>query len=635
MPRSLLLGFVLLASFAASAAVSIAPLDPRIAPMPEGAIDPVAVTNGTTTLVAWTVPHHLPGGQRVFARLLGVHDAAVYIDHAESPQAGWNGHEYLLAYSEGAAIVHGNGALGERITWPFATVNAVAWDGEAWVVGLVRDGNGFVMRLDRRLNVAGTIELGAARSVRLTNIGGAVWGVQQRESDTEVFAVDAETPRYRIGGHARMVGAMAIVEETLHVALLDPRGGFSAPRPFMASTEVPLELVHAAPFGSGALFAVYSPLFDTLLLMEVSAEGFMQQFNPVLGGLTSASQVAVAGTMLFVGNRSQIYRFPLQPWPRQPFALTDDAIVSLGNFAYRTDATIVSNGAYAFVFWNERTGNRFTTASFMRAVDADGVPFGPVTQLPFSFGSDRAAAFHGDRFVLTWREDDGTIYASAGGAPVEIGAGGAHAVARGPNGSVAVWHNHDRGISGTPLRDDASPVVPGGYVISPVASEYGPTVDVVSLLVSLRPAPFFLVLSSREGTYLSHAGTPLLSFALGPEGRPVAGGELLAWPNGSLRATSGGEPFMAQWAGGWVPFAVHPIGSGQHLVILLRDRMLYTSIVTVTGDRIAGDTPPRLLTDRTVDRRGVTVIGGKPLVAYEENGQIWVTTYPGRRRAAR
>lgn len=636
MPRSLVLAVVFLASVSVSAAVPIAPLEPRIAPAPEGAIDPVAATNGSTTLVAWTLPHRHPAGSRVFARLLGVHDAAVYIDHAQSPQVAWNGHEYLIAYSQGAVIVHGNGALGERSKLPFATVNAVAWDGDEWVVGLVRNGNGFVILLDRRLNVVRTIELGAARSVRLTTIDGAVWGVQQRESDTEVFAVDAEMPRFRIGGHARMVGATAIVEETLHVAFLDSRAGFSEPRPFMASTEVPLELVHAAPFGSGALFAIYSPLFDTLLLMEVSTGGFMQQFNSVLGDLPSAPQVAVAGTTLFVSNRWQLYRFPLQPWPRQPFTLTNDAIVSLSNFAYRSDATIVSNGRYALVFWNELTENRFTKASFMRAVDADGVPFGPVTQLPFSFTHDRDAAFLGDRFVLTWREDDGTIYASAGGAPpVEIGAGGSHAVTRGPSGSFAVWHNHDGGISGTPLRDDASPHVPGGFVISPVASDYGPTIAVVSVSVSLRLAPLFLVLSSREGTFLSYAGTPLLSFTLGPEGRPVAGGELLAWRNGSLRAASGGEHSMAQWAGGWVPFAIHPIGGGGHLVILLRDRTLYTSIVTVDGDRIVGDTPPRLLLDRPVDKRGVTVIGGKPLVAYEENGQVWVATYPSRRRAVR
>lgn len=635
MPRSLVLGLVLLASFSASAALPIAPLERRIRPSSMGAVDPAAATNGTTTLVAWTVPSRDPAGQRVQARLLGVHDAAVEIGVGSKPQAAWNGNEYLIADTLGATIVHGNGVIGTRRDFPFSTVNAVAWNGHQWVVGLVRDDEGYVMLLDGRLNVVRTIAPGPARSVRLTTIDGAVWGVHQRGSDTEVFAVDDENTRFRMAGHARMIGRMAVIEETLRLSFLDPRSGFSEPRPFMASFEIPLELLHAAPFGNGALFAIYSPFGKTLLLVTVDANGFMQEYTPVLPDSPVTPQVAVAGTRIFLGVQSQIYGFPLQPWPRQPFALADDAIVSLTNFAYRSDATIVSNGRYALVFWNELTENVFTRASFMRAVDADGVPFGPVTQLPFSFNHDRDAAFHGDRFVLTWRGDDGTIYASAGGAPVVIGHGGQQAVARGPNGFFAVWHNHDRGISGTPLRDDASPHVPGGFVISSVDSDSGPTIAVVSRLVSLRPAPFFLVLSSSEGIYLSDAGTPLLSFAIGPEGRPVAGGELLAWRNGTLLPTSGGEHYMPQWAGGWVPLAVHPMGGGRHLVFLLRDRTLYTSIVTVAGSRIVSGTQPRLLLDRVVHESGITAIGEKPLVVYDQNGQIWVATYPVRRRAVR
>lgn len=143
------------------------------------------------------------------------------------------------------------------------------------------------------------------------------------------------------------------------------------------------------------------------------------------------------------------------------------------------------------------------------------------------------------------------------------------------------------------------------------------------------------MVGSREGVFLSPAGTPLLSFPVGQEGGPIAGGELLAWRNGTLLAVAGGEHYVLQWGVGWVPAAVHPIDGERHLVVLLRGRTLYTSIVTVTGGRIGSDTQPRLLLDRVVDDSSITAVGEKPLVVYEENGQVWVATYPSRRRAAR
>lgn len=308
---------------------------------------------------------------------------------------------------------------------PFSTVNAVAWNGEAWVVGLVRNDNGFVLLLDRRLNVVRTIELGAARSVGLTTIDGAVWAVQQRESDTEVFAVDG---------------------------------------------------------------------------MEVGWPGRWRSSRR-----RSACRSSTRG-------RGSLSRGRSWPPPR-----------------------------------------------------------------------------------CRW--------------------------------SSCTWHDQNRGVSGTPLRDDGSPHVPGGFVVSDVAFDYGPTISVVP--------HGFLVTSSSRGIFISPAGTPLLSFPIGPEGAPAAGGELLAWRNGLLLPVAGGEQSVAPWAGQWAPMAIDPIGGGRHLVALVRERMLATSIITITGGRIAGHTPPRLLIDRIAGPHRYAVVGEKPLVAYEENGQVWVTTYPGRRRAAR
>ena len=659
MPRSLLLVPVLLAALTASAALPIAPLEPRIGLLPESQRDPAAVSNGTTTLVAWTDAALPARPMTIQARLLPIHDAAVEVGPGEKPQVAWNGNEYLIANSIGmymfparapfpnvaVTIVHADGTIGPRRfvnTSLGATVNAVAWNGREWVLGFVSHGQGRVVLLDRELNVVRTIELGSARRADLTTIDGEVWVVHQRTDDTEVFATGDEGTRFRVAGRAHMVGRIAIVEDLLRVSLLDPRSGFPEPRPILATSDIPLSLVHAAPYGSGAVFAIWSPYGRTLLLVTVDAAGFRQEYTPVLTNHDFTPQVAVAGSTLFVeahfGGRSQIFGFPLQPWPRTPFALTREAIVSLFDYARQRDPVVASNGSTALAFWNQRTEDVDTEAAFMRAIDANGVPFGPITQLPFTLGRDVDVAYHGDRFVLVWTSPFGEVYASTGGAPVLLGRGTAPAVARAAHGTFVVWRNPDGIVAGTPLRDDATPHVPGGFPILP-------SLTTLQSAPAIAPVAYgFHVLWSAEdvtSVIVSPAGTPLTSSALAPAtpGRIVIGGTLAAWPR-MLAAFGGDGTFPVErvaqpWREELAVVAIHPLGGGRHLVTLAEGRTLYTSVVTVIDGRIAGHTPPRLLLQQAVPESSVAVVGEKPLAVYGDGRSVYVATYPVKRRAVR
>jgi hypothetical protein len=660
MPRALLLSLALLAAVTASAAVPIAPLEPRIGPLGNAQSDPAAATNGTTTLVAWT-NENSPYAEtyNVYARLLGVHASAVDVGPGLLPQVAWNGETYLIANSIGASrfnrypyanvaatVVRADGTIGTRRTIHTslgAGVTAVAWTGAEWAVGIVSEGAGRVLLLDRELHVVRTIELGAARSAGLTTIDGAVWVVHQRTDDTEVFAIGDEETRFRVAGRARMVGRVAIVEDLLRVSIFDPLTGFPEPRPILATSDVPLQLVHLAPFGSGAILVVYSIVGKTMLLVTVDADGFRQEYTAALTGYTTLPAAAVAGSTLFVlavseAQSFQIFGFPLQPWPRTAFTRSNDAIVSIGDFSLQHDAIVASNGTNAVAFWNQTIGDASTEAAFTRAIDANGVPYGLVTQLPFSIGPDADAVLDVERFVLVWTSPYGDVYASAGGAPLLLGQGSHPAVAHGAHGTFAVWRDRTGTVRGTPLRDDASPHVPGGFPILPslTALQGAPAIAAV-------PQGYNVVWSAEDVTsvILSPAGTPLTSSAMADAttGRPVMGGTLAAWPR--MLAAFGGSgtfPFersVPQWGDDWTPVAIDAMAGGRHLVTIARGGALYTSVVTVVDGQIVSETPLRLLLDSVVDVNSVTVVDETPIVVFNHGRRVLVATYPVKRRAAR
>jgi hypothetical protein len=660
MSRSLLLGSLLIA-LTASAAVPVAPLQPRIGPLPYDQVDPAAATNGTTTLVAWTSAFSAyPQAHTIYARLLGVHASAVDIGPGVHPVVAWNGSEYLIANgiagsrfshppfpNVAVTIVRADGTVGPRRLINTSTstgATALAWNGTEWVVGIVSEGAGRVVLLDRDLNIVRAIELGEASNVGLTTIEGRVWVVHQRSDDSEVFRIGDEATRFRVAGHARMAGTLAIIEETLFASVLDPRSGFSAPRPILATSEIPLNLVHLAPYGSGALLVVYSVLGKTILLVPVDATGARIDFRPALTGYGILPGAAVAGSTLFIQAVTdtqatlQIFAFPLEPLPSVPFTPTNDAIVSLGDFARQNDAIIASNGASAVAFWNQTIDGTGNQAAFTRAVDANGIPYGPVTQLPFAIGRDTDVVLDGERFVLVWTTPYSEVYASTGGAPVLLGHGTGPAVARGTHGTFVVWRGLDGVVTGTPLRDDGTPHVPNGFPILPSLTVPQSDPDIIAV-----EQGFNVLWSAEEVTsvIVSPAGTPQASSGLadGVNGKVLMAGTLAAWPRMLAGFGGGGtspeQRYAPPWGDDWAPVAIHAMDGGRHLVTIRRGDTLSTSVVTVADGHIVSVTPLRLLGDYDIGENGVTVVGDRPLVIFSTGRVVEVATQPVKRRAAR
>ncbi len=616
MPRTLVLTLALALTVTASAAIPLAPLAPRILPLPNAPqINPAAATNGRTTLVAWTYAFSpYVQAHTLYARLLGVHDAAMNLGSGMSPQVATNGEEYLIAYSTGQSrflwypvpnvavtLMRDDGTIATRRMIHdaiSASVYGATWSGTEWVVAFTADGNGFVMTLDRDLNPVRRITLGPATRVGLTTIEGRVWAVHQRTEDTEVFPIDDQATRFRLAGAARMAGHIAVLGDLSRVALLDPHTGFSEPRPILATSDVPLQLALATPWKGGALFVFYGP--NTLMLVTVDANGFRQEYTAALTDYTIRGGAAVAGTTLFASARwndgMEVFAFPLQPWPSSPFTLEESRIVSIGNLAYQDNPLVASNGTTALAFWNQTIDGALHRATFMRAL-----PDGPVTQLPFTITDDADALFDDRGFLLTWSASN-AIYASAnGGAPQLIGYGTQPAIARG----FIVWRASDAVITGTPLRDDATPVVPGGFELLPslLLSQGAP--DIAPIAGRYRIV--FGTIQNVMRVDVTAAGTAVESEVIGDKpATPMIGGSLIAF------------------SGRLIPEGAQPVDIHGSLITYASRGSLYT--VDANG-------LTRLLLHGNTG--AVTVAGDLPIVVYREGRLLMVASYPVKRRAVR
>ena len=633
---ALALSLALALTVTASAAVPLAPLAPRILPL-AGApqVDPAAATNGRTTLVVWTYAYSAYSEAHTLqARLLGVHDAAINLGRGAHAQAATNGGEYLIAHETpqsrflwypvpnvAVTLMRDDGTIATRRMIRdaiSARVDAATWSGTEWVVALRADGKGFVTMLDRDLKPVRTIELGPAMRVGLTTIDGRVWAVHQRTEDTEVFPIDDQATRFHLAGRARMAGPIAVFEDLSRVALLDPRTGFSEPRPVLATSDVPLQLALATPWKGGALFAFYG--LNTLMLATVDANGFRQEYGAALTNYSYPTGAAVAGTTLFASapwpgapwpgvDAPQLFAFPLEPWPAHPFTLEEGTLVSVGNLAYQNAPLLASNGTTALAFWNQTIDDELHRATFKRSIDADGLPFGPVTQLPFTISEDADAVFDDRGFLLVWSVSN-MIWASAnGGAQQLIGYGTHPAIARG----FIVWVASDAVITGTPLRDDATPVVPGGFELLPSLPLSQDAPDIAAIEGGYRIV--FGTIQNVMRVDVTPAGTVIETEVIGDRpATPIIGGSLIAF------------------SGRLIPEGATPVDIHGALITYQHRSALYT---------IDGDGLTRLLLPSDPARLAflspgaVTVLGDKPIVVYYEGGQLRVASYPVKRRAAR
>ena len=647
-PVSLSLAILCLALLSPNLAAGtlIAPVEPHYGETSSPDVNPDAATNGTTTLVAWTnesspyIDTH-----DVYVRLLGAAQrGSIRVGRGFSPKVAWNGTEYLVAYgiagsrfssypfpNVAVTMVHADGSLGPTRfihTSVSAGTSGIAWNGREWMAG-VYDGSGRIVFLNRFLEVARPpIEIGNA-PVHFVEIKGTWWGVKAAAEGSEVFEIDGGR-RFTVAGKATMSGRLAVIANgtNLSTATFDPRTGFSAPKlQFPNARLLDFDDGRIAFQKDGIVRAVTLDAYGNVSGSTVLYE---EQYATSLSFIRDSILVSLR-RVTTPGTGKDIYQFPFRLEALDP---SEGTLVSASDRIVQYFPRIASTGTHAVAFWNQTTADG-RTVTLSRNIDANGLPFGAITQLPFVFWQDVDIAFDGEQFLFVW--SDGQIFASNGGAPSALGRGSRPAVASGPHGTFVVWESNGT-IMGTPFPA----AVPGGFPILPSFSSGQGAPAITSV------EDGFVVLWTAEhivSTVISPAGTPRSSSKLSnAQADPILiEGRLAAWREGATSTLFGygdkGRPFDRfdpRW-GKWTPLAIHPLGGQRYHVAFQRPGGVFTAVITMNGAFITDITPPELLTNLSISHDGITVVREKAIAVFARNGRVEVTTKPEptRRRAVR
>jgi hypothetical protein len=628
------ISFLALTLFALSAsAVPIAPLEPRLQHTFYADTAPEAASDGASSLVVWTtLSGALPFTGSIYVRIPDRQSTAVSIGGGGlGAQAAWNGTYYLVGYgtpgSRGRSdfpdltfrIVHPDGVLGAQrqlSTSPFgeAIVDDLIWDGRHWRASFT-EGTSSVVTLDRELNVVGRVVLPEARRVTFTEIDGQVWAVQTlRTGGAEAFALDEESTRYRIDVDAELSGRLAFLRNAtnLQVALFDPRNGFSAPTARIDGAT----LLDAHPFAGGARI-VYR-IGARVFLAAVDRTGSITQTS-LVAEPGEGALAAVTDDEVFVSVAGDIRAYP------------SSEVISLVDTAAQRNPIVVATGDHATAFWVQTTDDG--EATFTRKIDANGIPFGEITELPFTITPDADAAFDGVRAILVWAASPDGVFAYDGQTVHFLGKGSQPSIATSAHGTFIVWTGADGMVRGTPFPQ----IVPDGITILPSLSSWQGTPHITPL------GDGFMILWTAESlvsVVISPAGTVRTSsvFAHEPQAALAVDGTLAAFPSTLFAFAPNGQPFERfdpHWGESWSPVAIHHLGNQRHHVTISRNGALYASVVTMEGAWITGITPLELL--GVYPFASVTRIGNRTIVVHGQ-GRVEVDAHGGpiaKRRAAR
>ncbi|MFN2441997.1 MAG: hypothetical protein ABR517_04885 [Thermoanaerobaculia bacterium] len=639
-------------------------------------LNPVSISNGETTLVAWE-NHFSPlrESHRIFVGNLDRPGSAWSIYPGFGPVLATNGRDYLLAFSRVGSrfmsapvnnvIVQSVSAEGEagaqqvlnRSVEGYA--GAALWDGERWVVGYNSEGHAFVAWLDENLQRIALTEAGPGHLLDLELIDGRVWAFVIRNGETEAFELfsDGTTGVRHLRVNALPTHLVDLVGTTGGVLLLVNREGgvgvfrFHPASGFGSENEIAAgaHLADAVPSNGGAAILLVDD--DGAVIVDLGPNGELVAMNR-LNGSRAVYLGEWAGGLLYFELRpdeddnpwtagSNIYAYRLAGRTLQEPA----ELISIANIASQTRPAIVSTGENAVAFWAEQTQSPEGIVR-SRAIDASGNPFGPVATLA-SIPHIDDLAFDGQRIFAVWTSLSRPIYAAAisrdgasATAPGLIGEGFSPAVASNGGATFVVWRSPSSILTGTALREDGSPVVPGGFPLLPAFGQMDSPAKITPLGTG-----FFVGWNARgrvRTIVLSHEGTVLRGDDVGREGDrlvDVGSGSssalaLVSVDNRALLLAFHGdgrffERFDSHW-GASIPHSIVPLGGDRYLIAVVRGSDLYTSEVTMSSAFITGVTPLRRLGPAEV----WTAVAGAPLGLYIDEEGVQATTGPevSRRR---
>jgi hypothetical protein len=654
----------------------VAPRPVILGPVNHPDLNPVSISNGETTLVAWE-NHFSPlrESHRIFVRNLDRPGSAWSIYPGFGPVLATNGRGYLLAFSRAGSrfvsapvnnvIVQSVSAEGEagaqqvlnRSTEGFA--RAALWDGERWVVGYTSEDHTFVAWLDENLQRVALTEAGLGHLFDLEVIDGRVWAFVTRNGETEALELfsDGTTGVRHLPVNAVPTHLVDLVGTTGGVLLLGNREGEVGVIPFHPASGFGSEneiaagahLVDAVPSNGGAAILLVDD--DGAVIGDLGPTGELMSMNRLNGSKAVYLGEWAEGLLYFelradddanpwtIG--SNIYAYRLVGRTLQEPA----ELISIANIASQTKPAIVSTGENAIAFWSEQTQSPEGVVR-SREIDASGNPFGPIATLA-SIPHIDDLAFDGQRIFAVWTSPSRPVYAAAisgdgatAKAPALIGEGFSPAVASKGGATFVVWRSPSSILMGTALREDGSPVVPGGFPLLPAFGDMDSPPTITPLGTG-----FLVGWNARGGMrtiVLSREGTVLRGDDVGEKGDrlvDVGGGDrsalgLVSAENRTMLFAFGDEArpferFDPHW-GASIPHSIVPLGGDRYLVAIARGGDLYTSEVTMTSAFITGITPLRRLGRAVV----WTAVEGAPLGLYIDEEGVQATTGPevSRRR---
>jgi len=649
----------------------VAPRPVTLGPINHPDLNPVSISNGETTLVAWENHFSVyPESHRIFVRNLDRPESAWSIYPGLGPVLATNGRDYLLAFSRAGSrfmsapvnnvivqSVSAEGEAGAQRVLNRSTegrAGAALWDGQRWVVGYTSESHVFIAWLDENLQHVALTEAGPGHLLDLELIDGRVWAFGTRNGDTEAIELFSDgttgarhllvnkVPAHVVGATG---GALMLRNREGGVGLVrfHPASGFGSENEIAAGAH----LADAVPSNGGAAILLVDD--DGAVIVDLGPNGELMSMNRLNGSKAVYLGDWAEGLLYFElrGDEddnpwtigSNIYAYRLVGRTLQEPA----ELISIANIASQTKPAIVSTGENAIAFWSEQTQSPEGVVR-SREIDAGGNPFGPIATLA-SIPHIDDLVFDGQRIFAVWTSQSRPIYAAAisrGGAtataPDLIGEGFSPAVASNGGATFVVWRSPSSILMGTALREDGSPVVPGGFPLLPAFGDMDSPPTITPL-----GAGFLVGWNARGGMrtiVLSREGTVLRGDDVGEKGDrlvDVGGGDrsalgLVSAENRTLLFAFGDEArpferFDPHW-GASIPHSIVPLGGDRYLVAIARGGDLYTSEVTMTSAFITGITPLRRFGRAEV----WTAVEGAPLGLYIDAEGVQATTGPEVRR---